>query len=209
MPKVRILPRPQVNFYSSFTLTICKNTSLLGGEVMLMQLNWQSNRLVSDRLWVQFPPSAPNDRNIGSIPLMITYCITQCLHFCGIRITVSIPVFQTGGEGSIPLSHTNYIYAISSVNQSNRLLSVWLKVRILYGVPNLQVQLNWQSDGLQNRWLEVRVLLPMPIKYCGVEKWSSHLPHKQKIVGSNPTSRNQFWRIQFNWQNSGPWLRPL
>ena len=25
---------------------------------------------------------------------------------CGIRITVSIPVFQTGGEGSIPLSHT-------------------------------------------------------------------------------------------------------
>lgn len=193
MPKVRILPRPQVNFYSSFTLTICKNTSLLGDEVMLMQLNWQSNRLVSDRLWVQFPPSAPNNRII----------------ICGIRITVSIPVFQTGGEGSIPLSHTNYIYAISSMDQSNRLLSVQLKVRILYGVPNLQVQLNWQSDGLQNRWLEVRVLLPMPIKYCGVEKWSSHLPHKQKIVGSNPTSRNQLWRIQFNWQNSGPWLCPL
>ena len=193
MPKVRILPRPQVNFYFSFTLTICKNASLLGGEVMLMQLNWQSGTLVKCGLWVQFPPSAPNNRVI----------------ICGIRITVSIPVFQTGGEGSIPLSHTNYIYAISSMDQSNRLLSVWLKVRILYGVPNLQVQLNWQSDGLQNRWLEVRVLLPMPIKYCGVEKWSSHLPHKQKIVGSNPTSRNQFWRIQFNWQNSGPWLRLL
>ena len=29
-------------------------------------------------LWVQFPPSAPNDRNIGSTPLMIAYRITQC-----------------------------------------------------------------------------------------------------------------------------------
>ena len=36
MPKVRILPRPLMNFYSSFLLTIVKNASLLGGEVMLM-----------------------------------------------------------------------------------------------------------------------------------------------------------------------------
>lgn len=31
-------------------------------------------------------------------------------------------------------------------------------------------------------------------RFSGVGKWSSRLAHNQQIVGSNPTSRNQFSR---------------
>ena len=115
MPKVRILPRSQVNFYSSFTLTIVKNASLFGGNADVAQLVERHSckvRVVGSIPTVSSTkhiclvvytdqPKSPAGVNLGKCRIK-----SELRGICGIRIMASISGFQPEDGGSTPLSRT-------------------------------------------------------------------------------------------------------
>ena len=117
MPEVRILPRPQMNFYSSFPLTICKKRLVAWrrGNADVAQLVERHSckvRVVGSIPTVSSTkhiclvvytdqPKSPAGVNLGKCRIK-----SELRGICGIRIMASISGFQSEDGGSTPLSRT-------------------------------------------------------------------------------------------------------